>query len=218
MTASLLESLTQLLATHGETITLLDAVGTTLGLVYLWLEYKANIWMWVVGIVMPVIDIFLYFKTGLYADFGMAIYYSLAAIVAACYGLVAWRRGDPRTDKAERPVTHMPAREALLALLAFLVIWAVMYEMLIHLTDSTVPVTDSFANALSIIALWALARKYVEQWLLWLVADAVLTVLYAYKGLVFRPCLYGFYTVMAVIGWRKWRQMAAQVADVADYD
>ena len=83
-----------------------------------------------------------------------------------------------------------------------------MYLMLIHLTDSTVPVTDSFANALSIVALWALARKYVEQWLLWLVADAVLTCLYAYKGLVFRPCLYGIYTIMAVAGYFKWRKQA----------
>ncbi|MBP3738752.1 MAG: nicotinamide mononucleotide transporter [Muribaculaceae bacterium] len=199
------------LAVHGETITLLDMVGTTLGLIYLWLEYKANIWMWVVGIVMPIIDIYLYFKTGLYADFGMAIYYSIAAIVAACYGLSAWRKGeDPRTHKKhERPISHMPAREALMALGAFLVIWLVMYEMLVHLTNSTVPVTDSFANALSIVALWALARKYVEQWLLWLVADAVLTCLYAYKGLLFRPCLYGFYTVMAIVGWRKWRSQAS---------
>ena len=81
---AMLDWLRAALAAHGETITLLDAVGTTLGLIYLWLEYKANIWMWVVGIVMPVIDIYLYFKTGLYADFGMAIYYSIAAIVAAC--------------------------------------------------------------------------------------------------------------------------------------
>ncbi|MBR1804444.1 MAG: nicotinamide mononucleotide transporter [Muribaculaceae bacterium] len=198
------------LATHGETITLLDMVGTTLGLIYLWLEYKANIWMWLVGIVMPIIDIYLYFKTGLYADFGMAIYYSIAAIVAAVYGLSAWRKGTtPDSTKPQRPITHMPARQALLALGAFLVIWLVMYEMLIHLTNSTVPVTDSFANALSIVALWALAQKYVEQWLLWLVADAVLTCLYAYKGLMFRPCLYGFYTVMAVVGWRKWRSQAA---------
>ena len=203
----ILNHITQLLAAHGETITLLDAVGTALGLVYLWLEYKANIWMWVVGIVMPVIDIFLYFKTGLYADCGMAIYYSVAAIVAACYGLVAWQRGDPHTAKHERPITHMPVREALWALLAFLAIWAVMYLLLVHLTDSTVPVPDSFANALSIVALWALARKYVEQWLLWLVADAVLTALYAYKGLVFRPCLYGLYTIIALIGWRKWLKM-----------
>ncbi len=200
----------QSLAAHGEAITLLDAVGTTLGLIYLWLEYKANIWMWIVGIVMPVIDIYLYFSTGLYADFGMAIYYSVTAIVAAIYGLHAWRRGDSRSGKAGRPITHMPAREAGWALLAFVAIWAVMYWMLVHLTDSTVPVTDSFANALSIVALWALARKYVEQWLLWLVADAVLTGLYAYKGLLFRPCLYGLYTVIAVAGWLKWRSQAAK--------
>ena len=206
-----LEWLRQTLMTHGETITMLDALGTTLGLIYLWLEYKANIWMWIVGIVMPVIDIYLYFKTGLYADFGMAIYYSIAAIVAAVYGLSAWRKGDDRQPrKAYRPITHLPAREALLALGAFLLIWGAMYLMLIHFTDSTVPVTDSFANSLSIVALWALARKYVEQWLLWLVADAVLTALYAYKGLVFRPCLYGFYTLMAVAGYFKWKRQAEQ--------
>ena len=181
------------LAQHGEALHLLDAIGVTLGLVYLWLEFKANILMWVVGVIMPAIDIYLYFKTGLYADFGMAIYYSV---------------GEPSdTGKSERAITHMPLREAAMALIIFLGLWAVMYELLTHLTDSTVPVTDSFANALSIIALWALARKYVEQWLLWLVADAVLTCLYAYKGLVFRPCLYGFYTIMAVAGYRKWRRM-----------
>ena len=211
MSESCWEWIRSVLATHGETITLLDAVGTTLGLIYLWLEYKANIWMWIVGIIMPIIDIYLYLKTGLYADFGMAIYYSIAAIAAACYGLTAWRKGeDPYTHKKHtRPITHMPKREALLALGAFIVIWLVMYELLIHLTDSTVPITDSFANALSIVALWALAKKYVEQWLLWLVADAVLTCLYAYKGLLFRPCLYGFYTIMAIVGWRKWRSQAA---------
>ena len=94
-----------------------------------------------------------------------------------------------------------------MAMIAFLGIWFVMYELLIHLTNSTVPVTDSFANALSIVAIWALARKYLEQWLLWLVADAVLTALYAYKGLLFRPCLYGLYTVIAVFGYFKWKKM-----------
>ena len=199
------------LATHGEALHLLDAIGVTLGLVYLLLEYRASIWMWVVGIIMPAIDIYLYFKTGLYADFGMAIYYSLAAIVAAFYGLRTWRRGPTGAkvskESGERPITHIPRSEAVMMTCAFGALWLILYEMLVHLTDSTVPVTDSFANALSIVALWALARKRVEQWLLWLVADAVLTALYAYKGLIFRPCLYGFYTVMAVVGYRKWLRM-----------
>lgn len=200
---------TSVMAQHGEALHLLDAVGVSLGLIYLWLEYKGNILMWVVGIIMPLIDIYLYFKTGLYADFGMAIYYSVAAVVAAIYGYHRWRSGDNRESRTKRAITHMPTREALFALCTFLLLWGVLYILLVNLTDSTVPVTDSFANALSIVALWALARKYVEQWLLWLVADAVLTALYAYKGLVFRPCLYGFYTVMAIVGYRKWKSMAS---------
>lgn len=196
------------LAQHGEAIHLLDAIGVTLGLVYLWLEFKANVVMWLVGIIMPIIDIYIYFSTGLYADFGMAIYYSVAAVVAAVYGFSHWRSGDIAQKKScERPITHMPLREAGMALIAFLGLWLVMYELLIHFTNSSVPVTDSLANALSIVALWALARKYLEQWLLWLIADAVFTALYAYKGLLFRPCLYGFYTVMAIFGYLKWKKM-----------
>ena len=63
---------------------------------------------------------------------------------------------------------------------------------------------DSFTTALSMVALWALAQKYAEQWLLWLVVDAVCTVLYIYKQIPFTACLYAFYTVMAVLGYRQW--------------
>ena len=61
-----------------DTLRLLDILGFVVGLVYLWLEYKASIWLWLAGIVMPAIDLFLYYKAGLYADFGMAVYYCLA--------------------------------------------------------------------------------------------------------------------------------------------
>ena len=57
-------------------------------LLYLYLEYKANIWLWVVGIIMPIVHGTLYFKSGLYADCSMQVYYILAGL----YGLVAWSR------------------------------------------------------------------------------------------------------------------------------
>ena len=56
---------------------ILQIVGFTLGLLYLWLEYRANIYLWLVGLVMPVVHGTLYFQTGLYADFGMNVYYFL---------------------------------------------------------------------------------------------------------------------------------------------
>lgn len=60
----------------------LEIFGTIVGLVYLWLEYRASIYLWIAGIVMPAIYIFVYYKAGLYADFGINIYYLIAATTA----------------------------------------------------------------------------------------------------------------------------------------
>ena len=79
--------------------------------------------------------------------------------------------------------------------------------MLTHWTNSTVPVADAFTTALSIVALWALAQKYAEQWLLWLVVDVVCCVLYVQKGIPFKAAIYGIYTVVAIFGYRKWLKM-----------
>ena len=92
--------------------------------------------------------------------------------------------------------------------LAFLAIYLGIAYVLIHFTDSTVPWWDALNTALSIVAMWMLARKWVEQWLVWLVVDAISTGLYIYKGIPFYAILYAIYTVIAWFGYRKWlRQM-----------
>ncbi len=189
-----------------DTLRLLDILGFAVGLVYLWLEYKASIWLWLASIVMPAIDLFLYYKAGLYADFGMAVYYVLAGV----YGFLAWKYFKPagrQKAEAERPVTHFKRSQILPALAAFLLLWALIWWILVTFTNSTVPVADAFTTALSIVALWALAQKYAEQWLLWLLVDIVCCVLYVRKGIPFKAAIYGLYTVIAVFGYRKWLQM-----------
>ena len=98
-------------------------------------------------------------------------------------------------------------RRVLPAALVGLALWGIIYWILTTWTDSSVPVCDSFTTALSMVALWALAQKYAEQWLLWLVVDLVCTMLYIYKQIPFTAALYGFYTVMAVLGYRQWLGM-----------
>lgn len=184
---------------------ILDVTATVVGLVYIWLEYKASIYLWIAGIIMPAIDTFLYYGAGLYADFGMAVYYTLAAV----YGLLVWKfgRNKGQTDNEELPITSIPRSRLLVALGLFLLAWLAVYEVLVTFTNSDVPVTDSFANALSFVGLWALARKYVEQWLVWIVVDAVLSALYVYKGIPFKAGLYALYVVIAIAGYFKWRRM-----------
>lgn len=197
-----------------DTLRFLDILGFAVGLVYLWLEYRASIWLWLASIVMPAIDMVLYFKAGLYADFGMAIYYCLAAV----YGYVAWKwaeahgtygtNGNNRHNVAG--IMHFPVRRIVPTVLIGLAIWGAIWWFLSRHTNSTVPVTDAFTTALSIVALWALARKYAEQWLMWLVVDAICCALYVYKGIPFKAAIYGIYTVFAVFGYRKWLRMMAK--------
>ena len=191
-----------------DTLRFLDILGFSVGLIYLYLEYRASIWLWVASIIMPAIDMVLYFKAGLYADFGMAIYYCLAAV----YGFTVWRFGKHTKKATEMPITHFRRDYILPACIAMLAIWFAIWWFLAAHTNSTVPITDAFTTALSIVAMWALARKYVEQWLLWLVVDAVCSVLYIYKGIPFKAAIYGIYTIFAVFGYMKWRKMMAQSA------
>ena len=258
--------MTEFLSTHW-----LDIVTTILGLIYLVLEYRASIALWVVGIVMPAMDIYLYWSHGLYGDAGMAVYYTLAAI----YGYAVWKFGakwkrmlkrkasgaagsdkaldadgsdkavdvagsdkavyadgsdkavdvagsDKAVDAAgsdkavdavggsseELPITFFPRRLILRTLGFFLLAWAATYYVLVAYTNSTVPLLDAFTNALSFVGLWALARKYVEQWLFWIAVDVVCCYLYVVKGIPFKAGLYGLYVVIAVMGYIKWKGLA----------
>lgn len=185
----------------------LDIFTTILGIIYLVLEYRASIALWIVGIIMPALDIYLYWTHGLYGDAGMAVYYTLAAV----YGYAVWLFGKKQgqTDKQPLPVTHMRKSLYLPAFVFFAVAWGVTYYVLNEFTNSTVPLLDAFTNAMSFVGLWALARKYVEQWLFWIAVDAICFYLYVIKGIPFKAGLYGLYTVIAVMGYLKWKRMAA---------
>ncbi len=185
----------------------LDILTTVLGLLYIWLEYRASIALWVVGIIMPALDIVLYWQHGLYGDSGMACYYMLAAL----YGFYVWRFKKTHKKREPLPIIYMPRDQYLPAVAFFFVAWAAIYYVLVTWTNSTVPVLDSFTNALSFVALWALARKYVEQWLFWIAVDVVCCILYIQKGIPFKALLYGLYVAIAVAGYFKWKSMAKRV-------
>ena len=182
----------------------LDILTTILGLFYIWLEYRASIWLWLFGIVMPALDIYLYWSHGLYGDAGMACYYTVAAL----YGFAVWKFGRKKSQTTDvMPITHMPLRLYLPAAVFFLLAWGATFYVLVTWTNSTVPMLDSFTNALSFVGLWALARKYIEQWWFWIVVDVVCSVLYVQKGIPFKAGLYGLYVVIAIAGYFKWKQI-----------
>ncbi|MDR2125541.1 MAG: nicotinamide riboside transporter PnuC [Prevotellaceae bacterium] len=182
--------------------TILQIAGVTLGLLYLYFEYKANIYLWVIGMIMPAVHGFLYFKQGLYADMGMNVYYILAGI----YGWTVWNNRKP-ANKKTYSISRTPVRNYLYLGLIFVIIDLFITYILIAYTDSKVPYADAFTTSLSVIAMWMLSRKYVEQWLVWLVVDVVTCWLYIYKDIPITASLYMLYSCLAVAGYLRWLKM-----------
>lgn len=181
----------------------LEIIGTFVGLVYLWLEYKASIWLWIASIIMPAIYIFVYYEAGLYADFGINIYY----LGVAVYGWFIWKYGNKSKEQKELPITCIPNKSWLKSLIVFIVTLIIIAWLLINYTDSNVPWWDAFTTALSIIGMWMLARKYLEQWWVWFVVDVISVGLYIYKELYFTAGLYGLYATIAIFGWLNWKKL-----------
>ena len=186
---------------------LLELLGTAVGIIYLWLEYRASIYLWIAGIIMPAIYIFIYYEAGLYADFGINIYYLLIAL----YGWIAWKTGFRLSGKNKRsgelPISHTPLRAWPRIVAAYVAAQLFITWILVKYTDSTVPIADSFTTALSIVGMWMLARKYVEQWWVWCIVDVASSALYIYKELYFTAALYAVYAIIAIFGYRKWKKM-----------
>ncbi len=181
----------------------MDMAGAVLGLLYLYLEMKENVWMWITGLVMPAVYIVVLYRAGIYADCGMEAYYFFAGI----YGLWYWLRGGRGAGKPA-VISKVPRRLGGMLCLYALLLWIILGIFLDRCTDSTVPYIDGFTTALSVIALWMLSRKYIEQWWVWFVVDLISTGLYVYKGIYGRSLLYGIYTCMAVYGYFVWKKKA----------
>ena len=187
----------------------LEILGTIVGVIYLILEYRASVYLWIAGIIMPAIYIFVYYQAGLYADFGINVYYLLAAV----YGWILWKwkKGDNGiVEKVDLPITQMSGRYYPPLIVVFGVAWMGIAYILANYTNSDVVWFDSFTTALSIVGMWMLAHKYLEQWLAWIAVDVVSSGLYVYKELYFTAVLYAVYAIIAIFGYIKWKQLMSE--------
>ncbi len=197
----------------------LDITTTFLGLLYILLEVKGSLWMWLVGGLMQALGLVLYYQSGLYADCGMEVYY----LIMTVYGFLTWKFGikwfknNRRGNKKQQEITHFPVKMIIPWTLLTIALWAAIYFILVTFTNSNVPLADSFTTALSLLGIWTLAHKYLEQWFIWIAVDVVTSVLYFYKEIPFKASLYALYVVIAVFGYFKWRRtMLSQSVAIAD--
>ena len=179
-------------------MSLTEILGFVTGAASVWLAAKDNVWNWPIGIANSVFFLFLFFTAGLYANSALQIFY----ILIGFYGWYEWLRGGEaktRLDIARTPRSALPYLIG--AVIAGTIVLIVVLD---RLAGSTAPIWDGLTTALSLVAQYMLARKWPENWWVWITADVVYIVLYAYTGLYLTSVLYVIFLMMCVLGYRHW--------------
>ncbi|MFV0365425.1 MAG: nicotinamide riboside transporter PnuC [Mangrovibacterium sp.] len=183
-----------------------ELLGTILGLIYIFLSVKQNIWTWPVGLACSVLYIYVYFHAKFYADMALQFYY----VGVSIYGWYFWLKGNKQNKKKELAVSRCTDKQWLLLLLSAMALCLFIFFILNDYTDSPVPLGDAITTALSLVATWMLARKLVEHWTLWIFIDAYSTYLYVQKDLMPTALLFIVYTIMAIVGFVQWKKEITQ--------
>lgn len=178
------------------------------GIIYMILEIRHHRFMWVVGVLTSAAAMWVFFRQGLYASFGLNTYYLITAFV----GLWHWTRDSRRLAVEENVaedeviVLNRLSLKTVLLSLAFSVAGIFALAWVMDLVENPMSYLDSAVTVLSIVATWWLVKSYIEQWWLWILADTLSMILCLTQGMWWMAVLYAAYTASAFIGLLYWRR------------
>lgn len=178
-----------------------EFTGLVSGLLCVWLLIRQNVWTFPIGLVYSVVSVAVFFEARLYADVLLSGYY----VLMNAYGWYYWLYGGSRTVVNSLPVTRTPLATGLVLTGLTAVGIAGMGWFFDTRTDAAFPYWDSATTCMSFAAMWMTARKYIDNWVVWLAVDVIATAIYYLKDIHFYAILYGVYLGMAILGWRAWQ-------------
>jgi nicotinamide mononucleotide transporter len=176
-----------------------EILAVVLGILYLVLAIRQNIWCWAAAAASTSLYLFIMFEARLYMESALQVFY----IAMAAYGWHEWRHGGEQGG--ELAVSTWPIHFHVLAIACLLIVVAASGELLSRFSDAALPFLDSLTTWGAIFATWMVARKLLENWIYWFVIDSVAIYLYIDRGLYFTAAMFAGYLVMIVIGYRSWR-------------
>ena len=178
---------------------IIELIAVFFGLICVWFMKKERVLAFPFGIINVLVYVYIFFVAKLYANAAINGFFFLMSV----YGWYNWTRKDS-SDHTIR-ITRCSKTELLLNAIAVMVFFVVIRFVLGNYTASKIPSWDAMTTAIYIVAQWLLSRKKIENWILWIGADAVMIVLCAWEGLYFSSFQYAVFTVIATMGFMEWR-------------
>lgn len=179
----------------------LEWAGVFTGILCVWLAAKNNILNWPIAIVSVLIYTLIFFETRLYSDMGLQVYFLLMNI----YGWYFWSK-KKNAGEQPTPVISITKLEVILSIIAVILLTLIPGFLLHQNTKAAYPYIDSFCTACSLVAQVFLARKVLQNWLIWIFVDIIYVGVYLSKGLYPTAMMYTLYIYIAWMGYQEWKK------------
>ena len=182
---------------------ILEFVAFVFGILSVWFAKKENIWVYPTGLVATVITTYLLWVAGYLGDMMINAYFSVMSV----YGWYNWSK--KRTQNDNLPITRTTFNEKLTGMLLFFITIFVVFGIYkyFNYTIKEDNYIDIFASGLFFTAMWYMALKKIENWILWIIGDIIVTPLYAYRGLGMLALQYLIFTILAITAYLEWKRI-----------
>lgn len=185
-------------------VTWLELLAFSLALAMVLCNIRTINWGWPLAAISSLLYMLLFWRDRLYGESLLQVVFAVISL----WGWAQWLRKPSSTDKHRARIAQLSTQGRLGVLLACATLWPMMALFSQRYTNTDVPWWDALTTSLSVVAQWLLARKYIENWLLWVVVNVFSVGLFAYKGLWLTAVLYCLFIALSVVGWHAWRAQA----------
>ena len=177
-------------------------LSTVLQIASVWYAKKNKVLVYPTGIIGVLIASYIYYFISdppLYADAILNIYYFFMSI----YGWYNWVQ--KKDEQLVFPISWCNKKELTIGIVIFICFWALIYYMLISITNSNTPILDSLVSSTAVISMWWMAKRKMENWIAWIVSNIVAIPLNFYKGFMLFTVMYILFLGLAVSGFNEWK-------------
>lgn len=179
-------------------MTILGIIALLSGVAGVLLTIKQNIWCWPLALVSVVTSGIEFYQSRLFGDMALQVLYFISGV----YGWFYWKQKKSDDFK----VSKLPVK-LILPLIAFTGIQFFIYYYLLLVFKGDKVILDALLTACSISATYAMTKKWIENWLFWVVIDFTYVGLYFSKNLYLYALLYFIFALMALAGYLNWRKL-----------
>lgn len=186
------------------TLPWLELIAMILALFYVVLAAQGSIWCWPAAFISTAIYTVIFYDVSLLMDSALSVYY----LIMAVYGYWLWQKNAQPQDKQSPPQLDIISWQAswhLKACFILTIISVVLGYIMATTTSASFPYLDTFTTVFAVFATYLVAQKVLENWLYWIVIDAVSIYLYLEKDLIPTTGLFIVYVVIAIYGYVKWQ-------------